>query len=158
MELVLGSFIFVKLVACCFFTSWNLHTDFSPRKTGFIHDKLCVPISFVGRTKNKPTASSDFCFWTCAYWFFFRKTCCRLIFLFVELCIDFSPWKWSIHGMCSKLIYDCGNCCVLIFVRETCCKLIFKFVKLVHCFFLVKLNLFMEHAFFWFLFVKQTKN
>ena len=61
----------VKLVICCFFSSWKLCTDFSHRETDFICGRCFVLISVRG-----------------TYWLliFSRKTCCMLIFSLLETC------------------------------------------------------------------------
>ena len=111
-------FLFVQFFTYHSFSPWNLHFDFSPYETDFVHGTCCVLIFVLG---------------ICRLLIFVRKTCCILIFLFVKF-VDwfFSTWNW----------FYPWNLLRSEFSPESCCKLYFLFVKLVRWFFFLVKQIF----------------
>ena len=79
-NLLVFSFFFMKLVACWFFSLWNLYIDFSPHETGFVRGSRCIcswnliylDISFVILIVWWFILSWNLIF----HHIFFRGTCC----------------------------------------------------------------------------------
>ena len=107
---VLWLFFFVELIACWFFSSWNLfHVGFSLCETCY------VPFLFTS--------------WNCI---FFLETCCVSEFL---LFVKLAAFVFSFIGTCCVHgNFLRGTYCLLFFIRETYCMRWFfsHYVKFVH--------------------------
>ena len=139
-ELVARWFLFVKLVAVRFFSTWSLYIDSSPSETDFIQGTCCVLIFVLENSCVLSIVRETCCvvifilfklilsrnFVACR--FFVRETCCMSFFSSWNLYIDLSNRETDfVHGACCVLIFVRGTFCVPIFVRETWCMLIFFF-------------------------------
>ena len=145
--------IFVrKIIACWFFSSWNLYADFFslPLKLILLMELFVCLFLFV-----------EFV----AYWFLFSKPFPWWSFSSRNLCIDFSNYETEfVHGTCRVIIFVGGTCCLLIFCSSNLlyvCLCSWNLFPLIITLFetltlnnlLTELTLFMNLLLYWFLFL-----